>query len=226
MSAINGVNSYMPTNTISTSQTSEDKDMFMKLLVEQLRNQDPLSPMSSQEFLAQMAQFTSVEKLTSINESLIESTNMDLILTQSISNTMASNLIGKSITAFGDSVAYDGETAVDLQFRLDGTADRVTMTIKDENGKVVRVIDQEEMLAEGDHSLSWDGKDADGVIVDAGIYNYEITATTGDGNTVSSFTLMNGLVQSIKYDGGAAILMVNGTEVVFSDVLEIGLGDS
>ena len=87
MSAINGVNSYLPTNTANISKTSEDKDMFMKLLVEQLQNQDPLSPMSSQEFLSQMAQFTSVEKLSSIDENLIESTNMDLILTQSINNT-------------------------------------------------------------------------------------------------------------------------------------------
>lgn len=227
MNVINGVSSMLAAGANSSMmKTNSDQDLFMKLLVEQLKNQDPLSPMDSQDFVAQMAQFTSLEKLTSIDVNVADGTKMDLILTQSINNTMAATLIGKEITAIGDSVAFDGSNDLDLQFRLDDTAEEVTITIKDEDGKVVRVLNEVATLEAGDHSLVWDGKSSDGVLLESGLYRFQVAATTKDGTSVNSTTLMNGLVQSVRFEGGNALLIVNGTEITFSNVLEISLGDS
>ncbi len=227
MSVINGVSSFMPTNaSTNVLQTGSDQDLFMQLLVEQLKNQDPLSPMDSQDFVAQMAEFSSLEKLSSIDVNVAEGTNMDLILTQSINNTMAATLIGKEISAIGDTVAFDGSNDQELQFRLDDSADKVTITIKNEDGKVVRILDEEAVMEEGDHSLVWNGKDSDGVLLEAGIYQFEVTASKKDGAPVISTTLMNGLVEAVRFDGGSAMLIVNGMEVTFSNVLEISLDNS
>ncbi len=226
MSVINGVSNMFTTGAnSSTMKTDSDLDLFMKLLVEQLKNQDPMSPMDSQDFVSQMAQFTSLEKLTSIDGNVAEGTKMDLILTQSINNTMAATLIGKEIVAIGDSVAFDGSTELDLQFRLDDIAEEVTITIKDEDGMIIQVLNEVALLEAGDHSLVWDGKDSDGILMESGTYRFEVVATTKDDTIVNSTTIMSGLVQSVRYEGGNALLIVNGTEITFSNVLEISQGD-
>ena len=89
------------TSSTSTSATSGSstlgKDDFLKLLIVQLRNQDPLNPTEGTEFAAQLAQFSSVEQLTNINSTLTESLATNKLLTQSIGNSLATTMIGKTV---------------------------------------------------------------------------------------------------------------------------------
>ena len=91
MNVINGVSGMMGATGGAgpAAQSDPNQDMFLQLLVEQLKNQDPMSPMDSQDFVAQMAEFSSLEKLQSIDDNVAEGTDMNYILTQSINNTMA-----------------------------------------------------------------------------------------------------------------------------------------
>jgi len=106
----------------STFQTSEDntlgKDDFLNLLITQLQNQDPLSPMDSTEFSAQLAQFSSLEQLSNVNENL-----ETLLLYQgSLNNSQAVSFIGKTITASGDSVLITDGIPDNIHFELAGDA--------------------------------------------------------------------------------------------------------
>lgn len=93
---VNSVNSSYSNKSSTTRQTSSllDKDAFLRLLVEQLKNQDPMNPQDSSEFLAQMAQFTIVEQLTNLNEEITEGISR-LILSQEMAE--ASGLLGKQV---------------------------------------------------------------------------------------------------------------------------------
>ena len=77
------------------------KDDFLKLLVTQLQNQDPLNPASNQEFASQLAEFSSLEQLTQMNESLESNLDSDLLLAQSLNNSTATGFIGHEVHATG-----------------------------------------------------------------------------------------------------------------------------
>ncbi|MFH1851035.1 MAG: flagellar hook capping FlgD N-terminal domain-containing protein [Candidatus Neomarinimicrobiota bacterium] len=226
MSTINGVGSYIQSNsTTSIASANSEQSMFLTLLVEQLKNQDPLEPMDNQEFVAQMAQFSSLEELQSINSNLAESTELDLILTQSINNTMAATLIGKEISALGDHLAYNGDDPVNVQYHLGDYAEQVSVTIRDADNQVVRVLTEDSGLAAGSQTLNWDGRDAEGNRLEAGTYAVEITAKDGNGNSIEATTMMTGIVSSVRFESGNAILVVSDIEISYADVLEISQSD-
>lgn len=229
MSAISGVSAYSLTNTaITTTGNDEDsdQDLFMKVLVEQLKNQDPTSPMDSTEWISQMAQFTSLEELGNINDTLDESAELDLILAQSMNNTMASTMIGKEISAYGNTVHCNGEDEVEIQFELEDSSSDIKVTITDEDGTVIREITSEEYFTAGKQSITWNGKDSDGVVVEEGTYTIKVTAVGSDGVENECQTYLTGIVTAVRFESGSAILVVNDSEVSFSEVMEIGLGES
>ena len=84
------------------------KDEFLQLMVTKLQNQDPLNPMEDEDYIAQLAQFSSLEQLTNISDGLDESNEWDYLQMQSINNVMAAGLIGKEVEASYDQVYYDG----------------------------------------------------------------------------------------------------------------------
>ena len=98
----------------SASEASLSRDDFLQLLVTQLGNQDPLNPMDGQEFAAQLAQFSSLEQLININESMIQSGEINGLLAQSVNAGVAADLIGKTIEAEGDQFQYSGEDSTSL----------------------------------------------------------------------------------------------------------------
>jgi flagellar basal-body rod modification protein FlgD len=210
--------SYTPA---ATTKTELGKDDFMQLLVTQLRNQDPLSPMENQEFAAQLAQFGSLEQLSSIDTKIGEGVNVDLILTQAINNSMAATLIGKEITAIGDTIYLEQDGSAEIGFKLNSFASDVKVNIKDAAGNVVRTLEASGM-GSGKQTLEWDGKNGDGETLPSGTYSYEVTATDSDGNSIGVLPLMMGYVSSVRYTDGGAVLIVNGNEITFADVLEIG----
>lgn len=201
-------------------QASMGKDEFLKLLVQQLKNQDPLSPMESQDFAAQLAQFSSLEQLTNMSGMMEESMNIDLMLTQAINNTMATSFIGKEVSAIGDSISLSEGEPVDLSFKLSDQAETVTVKVKDMAGNVIKEMEMG-ALSSGKHTIEWDGTNRNGESVPDGKYTFEVEALDSNEELVTAQTMIMGLITGIQYDKGGAVFIVDGNEIPFNQVLEI-----
>lgn len=191
------------------------KDEFLTLLVTQLRYQDPLSPMENEAFVAQLAQFSSLEQMQALNAKIDAST----LLTQSLNNSAAAGLIGRHVRANGDTVRYDGETT-EVGYFLQAEAQEVTMTLYDGEGRAVRTLHSQEGEV-GAHRLSWDGRDEAGLELPPGDYEVRVEAKDAARAAVPVLTVITGKVDGVTFQGGSALLLVNGREVPLSSLLEV-----
>jgi flagellar basal-body rod modification protein FlgD len=210
-------------NLSNVFQNDLGKEEFLNLLVAQLQNQDPLNPMEGQEFASQLAQFSSVEQLTSIDGNIEQSIDTDLILSQTINNTLATTLIGKQITAVGNQVELKDGQPVNLHFELGDFAKEVNINVLDAAGNIVRTIETHN-LSSGIQSAEWDGEDTDGSSLADGTYTFEVAATGKDDSAIVVQELIRGLAGSLQYQNGTAMFKVGNLRINFGDVLEISNG--
>ena len=190
------------------------------MLVTELQNQDPTNPLQSTALAAQLAQFSSVSELQTLNTNVQNSTNANLVMTQSISNTMAATLIGKKVQVNTSQINYDGTTNPTLGFTLSSSAADVKVNILNSNGTVIRTIDEGPM-ASGDQTMTWDGKDSSGNQVPSGAYSFSVSAADSQGNQITPSLYVLGTVQGVKFGSNGASLLVDGTQVDLSSVQEI-----
>ena len=208
-------------NPIQTgAQQVLGKDEFLQLLIAKLENQDPMSPMEDEDFVAQLAQFSSLEQLNNIADNLASSNEWDYLQMQSINNVMASSFIGKDIRAEFNGVYADGTNDPKISYTIDSPAERVNFTIKNAAGAIVAHL-TENSIDPGVNSVSWDGTDSSGNRVDEGYYYVEATAVSIAGNELSVSLSLEGTVEAVVYREGSAYLRVNGTEIALSDVSTI-----
>ncbi len=199
------------TSTQSSSMNSVGKDEFMKLLLAQLKNQDPLKPMDGTDFAAQLAQFSSLEQLKNLNTTLeTQSVNqMTLGYAQSV------NMIGKEVVArSGNTIMANGET-VRLNYSLTGDAKNVTISIRDMDGKLVRTWDESAKRA-GMNSATWDSSG-----VEKGNYSYQIAAKDSIGAPVTADMMTTGVVTAVHFRSNQILVTINGREVPLSDIAQI-----
>ena len=210
------VNGHPLPSKDSGAKNSLGKEAFLMLLVTQLQNQDPLKPMEDKEFTAQLAQFSTLEEMKNISQSVD-----GLVASQtSSSKTTAVGFIGKEVTALGGSVTVSGGAAGQLQYELEKDASTVNIQVSDASGKVVRVIDKSD-VSSGINSLAWDGRDSQGNILPDGGYAYEVKATDSTGTAVLTKTVMRGVVSSVKYELGEPYLMIGSVKVALRNVMEV-----
>ncbi len=207
-----------PGDTLS-SKGFIDQEQFLQLLVAQLQNQDPLSPMESQEFASQMAQFASLERLHSIDTRLGDSLDAQLLSTQAITNTMAASLIGKEVVAAGDSFVLKNGSA-NLHLELAAPAKDVEIKIYDQEGNLIQTIWRRK-LDSGKNTVVWDGKDYSGNTVADGTYTYSVLATDADGNPVGALQTASGIITGVNYEGGIATLIAGDLEFPMGNVISI-----
>jgi flagellar basal-body rod modification protein FlgD len=203
-------------STTASATNVLGKDSFLKLLITQMKNQDPLSPMDNTAFVAQLAQFSSLEQMQNLNSKI----DSALQLGQSMNNANASGLIGREVRASGNSVSLTSGGSADLGYFLSAAADQVTVTVSDSQGNLVRTFAGASGTA-GDNSVAWDGLTSSGNRAPAGSYTFKVIATDTSGAAVTATPLVNGVVSGVTYRSGVAYLMVNGREVPFSDLLEV-----
>lgn len=204
-----------PANLFGKSNEIMGKDEFLKLLVTQLQNQDPLDPKGNEEYVAQLAQFSSLEQMQNMNATL----QSNGTLTQSVNNALTAGLIGKEIKALGNEVVLSGTGPVNLSIGLTEKA-TATITIKDSSGKIVRVLKDQELKA-GSNEVSWDGKNETGQRVGDGNYTYSIEAKNAAGKAVQSEGYFTGVVTGVKFIGGQPVLLVGDREIPMGGVLQI-----
>lgn len=210
-------------NQAAVADSVLDKDDFLKLLVAKLTHQDPLDPMADEDFVAQLAQFSSLEQLTNMNENLQQDIQWNYLLSQTISNTMATSLIGRTVRADSSTLYLEEGGAADIAVNLDRPAAELTITIRDEYGTVVRTITRHD-VGQGDHMINWDGTDDTGSQVAAGAYTVSVQAEDVNGNTFNPDQFVEGEVTGVTYRDGIALLNVNGQQLPLASVLEVKEG--
>ncbi len=198
------------------------KDEFLQLLVTKLEYQDPLNPTSDEDFVAQLAQFSSLEQMTNISDAISESNQWDFLQMQSLNNVMASGLIGREVTASFNGFIIDGQSTPSVSYDLAAPAQTVTIDISDETGQVIRTIEIDNAAA-GVSRYTWDGLDSRGNAVADGYYSVDIRAEAANGSQINVSTELVGTVDRVVYREGAAYLVVDGVELALGDVQTIGM---
>ncbi len=197
-----------------------DKEAFLELMVAQLQNQNPLEPMDGTEYAAQLAQFSSLEQLTNLNDTMNRSIDADYYLTQSINNTLTATLIGNDVKLASPILTNIGQDSIEFGYKLPVDASSVTVKIYNESGVLVKTISQEN-TSNGEYKLSWDFFDDNGNKLPEGNYKFEVTAKDAKGADMFVETYGIGRIDGVKFGENGTTLIVGGIEYSLADILEI-----
>ncbi|MFQ5737351.1 MAG: flagellar hook assembly protein FlgD [Thermodesulfobacteriota bacterium] len=198
------------------AQDAMGKDAFLKLLVTQLQNQDPLNPADNTEFVAQLAQFSSLEGITNLNTSMADVASS----VSAMQDISSASLVGRYARTEGDLFELAQGSSAEFGYTLDGPAASVKVAIADSRGRVVRVLDMGAQDG-SDHAVSWDGNDQNGTRLDPGTYGFKVTAVDPANRTVLASPYTAGVISSISFKDGRAALKVDGREVSRDSIQEI-----
>lgn len=188
------------------------KDEFLKLMMAQIKNQDPLEPMDSKDMTAQMAQFSALEQLVNMN------TKMDKMTNQKQDNMIqGSNLIGKRVNAMLNQLTVREGKASEINFKLPKDASNISVSVYDGASQLVRKLDVAQSKA-GPQRVSWDGLDKNGVVMRDGDYTFVVDAAAPTGEKVPVDTKMGGIVTGLEWDKGRTLLIVDGKKVPLTDI--------
>ncbi len=218
MSYIEGINQAATAATQNKKDRNETgnilgKEDFLTLLVAQLQNQDPLNPDDPTEFTAQLAQFSSLEQLFNLNDSM----NGVATAVSDSQKLSALSLIGKEVT-YADSDFSFGGTPVQVGYSLDGPAEQVRLQLQ-LDGATVATLDGNELNA-GDHFLNWNGLTDEGAPAPVGDYTIVIQATAAEGaGSIAAAPLVRSEVTGIDLNAGnGGLLYTRGGEVSLLEI--------
>ncbi len=192
------------------------KEDFMKLLMAQVTNQDPLNPMDSQGMMDQLTSMGSLEQLVNINESLgsLHDTQRDIVR----SNTFS--FLDKDVTVRGGGVPVSNGEPAGMQFSIPHEAEAVVVNIVGPDGEAVRRM---ELGAHGSgtHAVPWDGLNNEGNPVADGFYRYNVAARSAEQEPVPVDLYVRGKVAGVRFEGGRPMLTVNGEDIDVRDIIEM-----
>ncbi|MFD1192595.1 MULTISPECIES: flagellar hook assembly protein FlgD [Phenylobacterium] len=210
-------NAVKDTGALGKARLATNFDTFMTLLTTQLKNQDPLSPLDSNQFTQQLTQMTGVEQQIYSND----------LLKQLITNTgsgisTAVSLIGREVKATGAEAGIVKGQA-EWGYTLPREAANVKIEVLDSNNKLVHASNADtDGTSAGDHSFTWNGKDLTGKqLPDGGTYTVRITAVDSSGATVAATTFVKGVVTGVEQASGKSLITVNGAKIPWENVTSI-----
>ena len=213
---IGAATAAVASTTASANSAIPTQSEFLKLLVTQMQHQDPLSPQDNTAFVAQLAQFASLEQAQNQTQ-LLTGIRQQL---QTDAGSQAVGLVGKQVVASFRTIQVGGGSPAPLQFTLDSAASSVTLTIKDAQGNVVRTLTTGALPA-GPQLLPWDGKNASGVPLPQASYAVAIAAANSKGGVVGARPELSGRVTGVSYATGSPMLILPGVQVNMSDVIQV-----
>jgi flagellar basal-body rod modification protein FlgD len=199
--AVSGVggSNYSQTAQQASSTLAQNMDAFLLLLTTQLKNQDPLSPQDSTQWVTQLVQFSGVEQAIHQRQALENLVNLQLAW----QSTNAVGYIGKTVEASGEHVYLEKGEAT-IRYTLDDDAGQATVIIKDLSGKTVRELTVDR--TKGTHTVTWNGKDSNGVALDDGFYSVSVKA---------------GVVEAIENEGGQILLKVGDQKLAIGHITAV-----
>jgi len=205
----------------ATGNQSLGKDAFLQLLVTQLKNQNPLSPQDNGAFVAQLAQFSSLEGINTLNDS-VNAISSNFSSSQAL---QASSLVGRSIIIQTDKAMVDTSKSMTGSVDVTAATGNVSVKITDKDGNVVRTIEMGAQSA-GTQSFIWDGKNDKGEVAPAGTYTFNATTKNDKGDAVALTTSLPATVTSVTLSktGGEMLLNLAGGmgSVKLSQIQTIG----
>ena len=199
----------------NTSSTADTQDRFLKLLVTQMKNQDPLNPMDNAQVTSQMAQLSTVSGIDKLNTTL-QALSASMTSSQSM---QATSMIGHGVLVTGNAIDMANGIAF-AGFDLPQSVDKVNISINDQAGALVRNIQLGAQPAGTGH-WQWDGRNDAGASVPAGSYSFIISAEQA-GNRVDVTGLQFGIVNSVSQGKQGVTLSVGQVDgIAMSQIKQI-----
>lgn len=215
ITSIVGTDADIAIENQSLDSNNLNRDDFLNLFIEQIKNQDPLDPMDNNEFMSQLTQFTSVEQLTNINQGM----GRLIDLQNTFRETQSVDLIGKTVNVDGEIIEVTEDGFTPFGIRLNAPAN-VQLSIVDQSGVSQRVLDLGPMEG-GTHDIAFDGKDAHGNDLKPGQYQLYLEALDDNDMPVVGNTVIEGKVTGVTFQDGEAMLTVLGQKTPANSVVSI-----
>lgn len=195
------------------NQLSGNFDTFLQLLTTQLQNQDPLSPMDSNQFTQQLVEFSQVEQQIDSN------TNLQTLISQgtSQSGAYATSYLGKTVTVSGGKGALTNGEA-QWNYNLAAAATSTTLTVTNASGQAV--FTGSGQTAAGNNTFSWNGEDNNGNQLADGTYTLSVSSSNG-GTAVTTNVTSAGTVSEVDMTSGSPQLVIGSMEVPLSSIGEV-----
>lgn len=215
---LKGLGALLDETPKSESTKEEDplgRDAFLTMLIAQMENQDPLNPMEGSDFSAQLAQFSSLEQLFNMNDTL-----------EGLSESLGAKGRENVLDYIGKQIASEDNT---LKLK-DGQISSGLYTLKESSEVMISIYDdlnQEIMtlfpgtLDAGTHQIDWNGRDRNGTLMTDGSYQFAVTAISDSGANVPVKTEATGLVTGVTYDMGTPYLVVDDRWVNPETVIKV-----
>jgi flagellar basal-body rod modification protein FlgD len=214
--------SSQATNTTSTGSTSagdasllgSNLNTFLTLLTTQLKNQDPTSPMDTNQFTQQLVSFSAVEQQINTNKNL-----QSLITLQTSTEAISAlPMVGKTIQ-YNESTAPLSNGQASFNYTLPSTAAAASLVVEDANGNVVYATTAD--TSAGSHSFLWNGQNLAGATSPDGAYTLAVVAADATGKAISATVTATGTVSGVSVDNNVPTFNVGGIKVPMSDLLTV-----
>ena len=197
MSAVAAINGGTSATTTPTKNDAGSEDRFLKLLVAQMQNQDPMNPLDNAQVTSQMAQINTVSGIEKLNTT-VAGLNGQLVQLQALQGV---TLVGRPVTVAGDRLAVVDGNGVG-GFDLNSAADNVKVEILNGAGLVTDSLNLG-ALGSGRHGFEWPA----GKVQDGDGYRFRISASSGTASVLGG-TLMRDQVESVRSAGNSLSLQL------------------
>lgn len=204
-----------PSATEKTGPRQLGQDDFLKLLITQLKSQDPLNPTNNTEFVSQLAQFSQLEQTAKQAQLLQKSLDAQ---TASLQFTLLP-MVGRRVSIDRPLVQLENGQA-SLTYALEKSAARAQITIFDHSRQVVRTLEYTGLQA-GVNQAQWDGKDSKGAAMPPGVYEYAVSAVDHEGASVFAKGRSQLTVTGVRMEDGQPKLAVGPITVDPSEIVEV-----
>ena len=192
---------------------AEDFTQFLTLLTTQLQNQDPLSPLDSNEFTNQLVQFSQVEQGINTNSKLDDLLSLQL----NGAATSALGYVGLDVQYVSAEVSLEQGQSSTIRYSLDGAATTSKINIFDEAGQLVQSVDAEKGV--GAHVFEWNGRDLLNNELPSGTYVVRVDSLDLNEDVVNTTTVVQSRVKGIEQQDGIVYALVGERAVPISEIL-------
>lgn len=201
-------------NALASSQIAGNFQSFLQLLTTQLQNQNPLSPLDTNQFTQQLVEFAGVQQQLNTNDSLATLVSLQ----QTAQSTQALGFVGKTAVVNGSTATMTNSTAT---WQLGASSNAtVTITIASSNGQTA-FTGTYSMSAGNNQPFTWNGKGNDGTQWPDGTYKMTATATDSSGNSVAINTQVEGVVSSVDLTQSPPLLSIGGQTFTVNQIQSI-----
>ncbi|MBI4652135.1 hypothetical protein HY745_12850 [Candidatus Desantisbacteria bacterium] len=187
---------------------------FLKILITELNHQNPMEPLESRDYIAQVAQFASLGQMQDFNTSIQNLSGMQ----KNMNNVLTSTFIGKEVKSDTDSIYLKGDSPVNINYKLDKDFSSVSLELYNNYGTLVSTVEMGPKN-EGEQIAAWDGKDFNGEPLSSGDFFYKIKAkNTETGKEVEIPGYIKGVVDGVIFDENMQKLIIGDQKVLLSSI--------